>query len=341
MKISCRSSKEPSGNSLAEVNEAESGSGNSPQKTAITVVAARRGIFLPRSVSMLAGASVVFTLACLAIVVLNPVAAQAMDGIFADRFESGVDTCTVANWGMVSGLSDANAGMQDGSNRRYGGVCGLRVPVDGTARFVSDNSPLGEASYIARFYTFLDHAGSDPIQIFAADDGWDDSIQVWYNEPATGDLTLRVYDSESVANDVTFKSVNSGWHSIELVWFADAAAEIAFSVDGAADLIATINTSGQYIDRAYLGNINGANTGGGIDFDNFDSRRIERPGRLLVGDANDDGTITVADIIAIADDINVLGFAPGQPDCNEDGEIDSSDISCIVDILDSQQGELP
>ena len=160
-------------------------------------------------------------------------------------------TCTVDNWeGGATGLTDANAGTQGADNRRYGGPCALRVPVDGMARYVSDDSPSAEGSYIARFYAFLNDAGSDPVQIFAADDGATDQIQVWYNEAAPGDLTLRVYGADSSPNDLTFNGVSSGWHSIEFAWSADAAAEIAFSVDGAADMTATVDTSGLAIANA-------------------------------------------------------------------------------------------
>lgn len=323
---------------MVEADEVESWFGIRSQKTLITSVAIRRWVVQTRPMLMLVSSLIVCILACVAVTLVNPAVAQLTDTIFTDRFEvlKGRAACTVGNWSMASGLSDANTGTQGSDNRRYGGPCALRVPVDGTARYVSDDSPGGEGSYTARFYVFLDDADNDPILIFAADDGLADQIQIWYNEPAPGDLTLRVYDASAAPTDLTLFDLSSGWHSIEFAWSADATAEIAFSVDGAADEIRTVNTSGIAISNAHLGNVSGANTGGSIDFDDFVSRRIQRPGRLVVGDANDDGIINIADIIAIADEIGDLGFAPGQPDCNGDGEIDSSDIACIVDILDSQ-----
>lgn len=242
-------------------------------------------------------------------------------------------TCTVGNWdGGATGLSDADTGTQGADNRRYGGPCGLRVPVDGTARYVSDNSPGNEPVYIARFYAFLDDAGDDPVQIFAADDGAADQIQVWYNETNPGDLTLRVFDAGATANDLTFAGVSSGWHSIEFVWSADAAAAIAFSVDGAADITETVDTSGIAIANAHLGNVSGADTGGSIDFDDFDSRRMERPGRLCRGDTNDDGQVTQVDMLTIFAEVASGGtsFADGQPDYNEDGSISQIDFLQVL-----------
>ena len=50
--------------------------------------------------------------------------------------------------------------------------------------------------------------------------------------------------------------MGTGWHSAEFAWEADAAAEIAFSVNGAADqIISPADTSGISIANAKLGNV--------------------------------------------------------------------------------------
>lgn len=242
-------------------------------------------------------------------------------------------TCTVNNWASATALADADAGTQGNDNRRYGGPCGLQVDVDGTARYVTDDSPSSESTYIARFYAFLDNAGSDAMVVFAADDGTNDQIQVWYNFPNAGDLTLRVYDNGGSPSDLTEAGVGSGWHSVELVWDAAASSDIRLSVDGAADLTASPDTSGIAIANAHLGNVDGAATGGGtVDFDDFDSRRMDRPGRLMVGDANDDSAVNVLDASALFSESAGSGFAAGQPDCNEDGNVNVLDASCIFNI---------
>ncbi len=242
-------------------------------------------------------------------------------------------TCVVTNWDSATNVTDADAGTQGGANRRYGGPCGLRVAVDGTQRIVTDNSPTAESTYIARFYAFLDNAGSDAIIIYAADDGTDDQVQVWYNFPAAGDLTLRVFDATSASNDLTFNGIGAGWHSIEFVWEAAAAADILFSVNGAADLSDTIDTSGITLAAAHLGNVNSADNGTSMDFDDFDSRRISRPGRLLVGDADDNGAINILDVQAVGNEVVNGVFAAGQPDCTEDGAVNILDVQCVGGIV--------
>lgn len=261
-------------------------------------------------------------------------AGVALAGSFGLAVSAQAQTCTISNWlGTPSGVTDADAGTQGSSNRRYGGPCGLRVPVDGSPHFVVDNSPTSESTYVGRFYTFLDNAGTNPVLLFAADDGTNDQIQVLYNDPSAGDLTLSVRTSGGTYVDRTFAGVGSGWHSVEFVWEASGTAAIAFSVDGATDMTATVDTTGASIVNASLGNIDGAAGGGTIDFDDFDSRRESRPGRLTIGDANDDLSINSQDFVTVINEISGSSLAGGQPDCNEDGTINSQDFVCIINII--------
>lgn len=245
---------------------------------------------------------------------------------------SQAQTCTTDNWdGGLTG--SPTVGKQDGSNRRYGGPCGMRVDLDGAAHYVSDTSPGNEAAYITRFYTFLDNAGSGPVTLFAAEDSsGDDVIQVVFENDA---IVLSIKDQAGSWNDIPSGgvSVASGWHSVEFDWSAGASADIALIVDGGSDETATIDTSGIGISKAHLGNLNSAAGGGMIDFDDFDSRRQNRPGRLMVGDANDDLSINSQDFVTVINEISGSTFAAGQPDCNEDGAINSQDFVCVINVI--------
>lgn len=267
-------------------------------------------------------------------------AGVALTACLGFAFNAQAQTCTIVNWtGTEVGVSDSNAGTQNtagSSNRRYGGPCGLRVPVDGSAHYVVDPSPASEGAYIARFYVFLDNAGSDPIQLFGADDGTDDQVQVWYNL-SPGELTLRVFDNGSPASPVDLSEpVGAGWHSVEFVWEAAGTPDIRFSVDGNTDLTTSApDTSGLSIVNASLGNVDGGATGGGsIDFDDFDSRRVDRPGRLCRGLTDlARADLDLQDALNIFDEFASNGLTPaaGQPDYNEDGIVDFDDALDVFD----------
>jgi hypothetical protein len=161
-------------------------------------------------------------------------------------------------------------------------------------------------------------------------------IQVHYNDPAAGDITMYAFDSGAGQASATFTAseIDTDWVSIEFDWSAGTDDKL-FSVNGLADKAIALDTSGIGITDASLGNINGADSGAGsvFYFDDFDSRRQNRPGRLLVGDANDSGSISSGDITALINEVLDNGFAPGQPDCNENGEVTSGDITCLINIL--------
>lgn len=260
----------------------------------------------------------------------------ALLGCFGFALNAQAQTCVVSNWTSATGLVDGDAGVPDldaTDNRRYGGPCGLRVDVDGTARFLVDESPANETTYIARFYVFLDTAGGAPVRIFEASDGTANQIEIWYNDTGAGELNMVVGQSGGGTTSLDWGTVGSGWHSVELVWEQAASANIILNVDGGTDVTASVDTSGITIADAAIGNLNGASTAGAIDFDDFDSRRIERPGRLLVGDGSGDGVIDINDALALRNELLETAVAPGQPDCDESGLIDISDALCLRNLL--------
>lgn len=245
--------------------------------------------------------------------------------------------CTVANWeGGQTALTVDNVGTPANEHRRYGGPCSLEVPVEGAAAYVSDNKPLDENAYIARFYAYLGDAGSADTMIFAAQDDGVNAIQIHYNDPSAGDITMYVFDSATGQASATFTAseIDTNWVSIEFDWAAGTD-DTMFSVNGLTDKAISLDTTGVAITDALLGNINGADAGTDtvFYFDDFDSRRLNRPGRLLVGDSNDDQTVNVFDISANIDEIQSDIYSSGQPDCNEDGSINVFDISCQIDII--------
>ena len=239
--------------------------------------------------------------------------------------------CTIGNWDLATNLTNDDTGTQGTENRRYGGPCGLRVKLENEARYLTDNSPSGESRYIVRFYAFFNSVAA-PTMIFAAEnDVGEDVIEIWYDN---GDLVFNIVDSVGTTHGFPIGGIGSGWHSIELVWNASNEADnIRISVNEESDThAAQVDTSGISLHAAHLGNLNSAD-GGSIDFDDFDSRRISRPGRLMIGDANNNNVVNLGDVLAVQAEIAGGPFVAGQPDCNENGTINLGDVLCIQAIL--------
>lgn len=265
-------------------------------------------------------------------------AGAALAASFGLVLSAQAQTCTIANWSgsPVGGLNDTDNANKPPSNPRYAGPCSLEVPVAGSAAHVIDNSPTSDTGYIVRFYTFLEDAGTNPMIIFEANDADDGAgtsqILVRYNDPTAGDLTLEVFHAGG-STTRTF-AVGNGWHSVEFDWEAAASASIAFTVDGQTDLTITgVDTSGITIESALLGNITTASGGAGAVayFDDFDSRRSTRPGRLCRGDTDGNNSIGFADLNAVGNEVISGGtiLASGQPDYDENGAVGFSDLNAV------------
>ena len=264
--------------------------------------------------------------------------ASAMVGLLMAGWtvSASAQTCTTTNWSSSVGLADGanNATGNVGTPptfRRYAGPCALRVPVDGTARYVVDNSPVSEASYIARFYVFLNNSGSAPIVLFEAlDAGSVAQLRLTYTAP---DLTLDVFNNGQTQSR-QFTNLENGWQSVELSWAQGAAADVSFTLNGAILTATGVDTTGRSIDQVRMGNIAAAGSAQAttaIDFDDFDSRRATAPGRLCRGLTDQTReTLTFGDAIAIFNDASSPGFvAPGQPDYDENGLVTFGDAIAV------------
>lgn len=280
--------------------------------------------------------------------------AQTFDPIFSDRFDieflpmprglsfmaprgGGSPICSLFNWSFSVGLFDSDTGNQGPDNRRYSGPCGLRVPLDGAVRLVGDQSPILESQYLATFYAFFDDVIDGAVMFFEAAGVEQPRVQLMY---ADGGIIFSVFDNDGNEVFEIIPDIGSGWHSFSLDWESGSNAEVALSISGAPDVIIEVDNSNHRIEEVYLGNLEpdfGAT--GSIDLDAFVSRRLTRPDRLLVGDANGDGVIDVADLRAVDREISpsLQIIANGQPDCNEDGVIDEQDLECLGAIVAADQ----
>ena len=70
----------------------------------------------------------------------------------------------------------------------------------------------------------------------------------------------------------------------------------------------------------------------GLVLDGDDAPMPDRD-RLLVGDANGDGSVNSGDFTAVANEFLGVSLGSGQPDCNEDGAVNSGDFTCVANIF--------
>lgn len=261
-------------------------------------------------------------------------------------------SCTLTNWGGGSvNVSALFAGSPLDGNTRYGGPCSMEVSLDAGFSYVVDNSPIAEQDYITRFYFNPNgNSSSDaPMVIFSANDAangtGDDVIQLWYNvasaapfvaQPNHVTLVIATEDGiEEIQAGATSIRAN-GWNSFEIVWSSGPDAAVVLKVNERDDLTVSGDTSNQRVRSALLGFVDAEGTvasANPVYFDDFDSRRQSRPGRLLRGDALDNGQVNLLDTVAVADEFFEGILAAGQPDCNEDGVVNALDAICIADIF--------
>lgn len=262
-------------------------------------------------------------------------------------FNAQAQTCTVANWdaapNLVDGADNASGdvGTQPNGFKRYGGPCGVTVPFGSPSAYVENSSqggagtsPLDEAFYIGRFYVYLGEVtASGGAAIFTAFDSSDSELFSVVYDSDGPELSFNVVG----ATNPSPVSIDAGkWQSIEFIYDVSGN-EFTFSVsraldedgDDTVDAHATVvsGTAGNNVAVVQMGNIDGIGSGFAY-FDDFDSRRSQFPGRLLVADGNNDGTVNLGDVIAArAEHLNDIPAA-GQPDCNEDGQVNLGDVIC-------------
>jgi hypothetical protein len=254
------------------------------------------------------------------------------DLLFADSFE-GKD-CTIAAWDGAISLSDANTGVQDGSNIRFSGPCGLGMVVGGGDPAYLVKSLSLESSLRIRFYVFFDGV-SGQVAVLSGLQFSDPQFDVVYNFPTPGDLTLAVASGASFI-DLTVPDIGPGWHGVEVEWETGVSAPIALRVNGIEDT-ATVDTTKIAIDEIQFGVPFSEDLASGIvHLDAFEARRFTPPDLLLKGDSNEDGLINVKDLVSVIREVDLGEFDFGQPDCNADGSIDNIDYQCLLDIISIQ-----
>lgn len=282
---------------------------------------------------------------------LGTVAALLMAGW---SLSSQAQTCTITNWGGGAvAPAQLFAGTPADGNSRYAGPCSMELTLANQLSYVVDDTPSGEQNYIARFY-FNPNGNNNsnlPMVIFAANDGaggsGNDVVQVWYNVANAAPFTTQPgHITVVVQTDTGVQQIQAGatgvrangWNSVEIVWAAAASANIVLNINGQEDrVLAGVNTSTQRVQSALMGlvgipdgfTVSSANP---MFFDDFDSRRQTRPGRLCRGLTDESReALLIADAQAIFGEASSGGvsLAAGTPDFNEDGGVTIADSQAV------------
>lgn len=245
--------------------------------------------------------------------------------------------CTLAAW-------DANANVTAGGPAetvasglkyaRYAGTCSMKSdsPNAGTVTnsgLTAAGGPAAEERMIVRFYFLTQGTGTGTLFTAYSDDA------------ATTPVYTVTYDGTSVtvtpANGGTpaIMAVGStNWHSVEIDWANNGGAMSLWVDTDATDVAAAKNVgaSESVVNSIEAVTLGGSSTFTSVIFDDYESRRSSAIGRLLLGDANNSGGITIADAVTI---VNELGgaYSIGVPDCNESGGVSIADAICVVNLL--------
>ncbi len=241
--------------------------------------------------------------------------------------------CTLGAWDSNASSTAIAGGPAEPAGAtnfaRYSGLCAMQTA--GATPSVLNNGaggatsgPAGEGAMIVRFY-------------FKPDGNTGTIFTTYEEDAATTPVYTVAFDGTNVtvtgagaAAVLTVPVGATNWHSVEISW-ANAGGAIDLWVDSdattaAADASTTSAAAATVINAGILGGV------AGVTFDAYESRRTTAIGRLLLGDANDSGGITIADAVTI---VNELGgvYSIGVPDCNESGGVTIADAICVVNLL--------
>ncbi len=236
-----------------------------------------------------------------------------------------IQACTTDGW---FGSSGAPNPASPPAVSRYSELCGLAVT---NTSYVQDNN-ASDTRYRARFYVLDGLAGADPIDIFVAysDEGATTTLfKVAFNG---AQFTFNATGAGGGSN--TAASVN-GWNVVEFDWDTGANT-FRFWVNAdatSANPTGSVNAGTGTVEAVRLGAPNGFSPQTGkLTFDAFESHRTTPVGELLACDTNGNGSRTIADVVAVLNELAGT-LQVGQPDCNKNGGVTVADAVSLINSL--------
>ncbi len=234
-------------------------------------------------------------------------------------FASTALACTTDAWnGGTTGSPQAGE-LKDVS--RVSGLCGMKVAAPGS---VKDTSPTAEATVIMRFYVYAQLNSGSPVifEAFSDDDATASLLTV------TFDGTDFVFEAGSGGSGNV--AGRSGWNLIELSWTGGGTMEYWVNTDSSNSATGSVTAAAGTMESVILGPAGALD--GMMTFDDYVAHRSTPVGELLIGDADDNGEVKLADAIGVLVEARPFGavFNEGTPDCNLDGDVDLSDAIGVL-----------
>ncbi len=233
--------------------------------------------------------------------------------------------CTTDAWDGIGGVPVADDPKNDVN--RISGFCGLKVTGN---EHVVDNSPAAETTFIGRFYVFPKNIGAGTHEVFAA-----------YSDEAGAKKIVITYDGTNFNLDATaftgggtasVLADKTHWNLVEFLWTSGGDGSLWVNADATVDAASATFASGTgSIEQVRLGAVTDIAAGNAL-FDDYESHRSLPVGPLLIGDANGNGSLTIADAITLFNELSGT-LASGQPDCNLSGGISIADAICLFNTL--------
>ena len=121
----------------------------------------------------------------------------------------------------------------------------------------------------------------------------------------------------------------AGWNLVELSWVGGTGMNFWVNTESSEAATGTISAAAGTVESVVLG---AAALDGTLVFDAYVSQRDTLIGGLLMGDANGNGSLTIADAVTLFNELNGT-LAEGQPDCNMSGGITIADAVCLFNAL--------
>ena len=234
-------------------------------------------------------------------------------------FSSTTFACTTDNW--IGGITGSPQAGSPGDIPRVSGFCAMQQSAAGS---VKDTSPDVEPSLIVRFYVLSGLNSGAPV-IFEA----------FSDDEATSSLITVTFDGSNFvfnAGDGASGAIpgQGGWNLVELSWVGGTGMSFWVNTDSSETETGTISASAGTVESVVMGAAGSLD--GTLTFDDYVSHRNNPVGALLMGDANGNGSLTIADAVALFNELNGT-LAEGQPDCNMSGSITIADAVCLFNAL--------